>query len=227
MAVMGDDRQRPRWFRPGTGWLTEQLAPLEFWPRWALYAVMILGAMLLVPVVVAPLDLVQQYVFGIVLFAVALVANRWKSSAVTMVLSVLSVVVSSRYIYWRLTETMHFESWTGAFFGLGLLLAEFYAWLILVLGYFQTAAPLERPAEPLPDDMSLWPTVDVFVPTYNETLDIVADTVLAALNLDYPAEKLRVHVLDDGRREEFREFAAKVGANYIIRPTMPMPRPAT
>jgi cellulose synthase (UDP-forming) len=33
---------------------------------------------------------------------------------------------------------------------------------------------------PLPDDMSQWPTVDVYIPTYNEPLDVVRDTVLAA-----------------------------------------------
>jgi cellulose synthase (UDP-forming) len=36
--------------------------------------------------------------------------------------------------------------------------------------------------------------------------------------MDWPADKLRVHILDDGQREAFREFAAEVGVGYIIRP---------
>ena len=53
---------------------------------------------------------------------------------------------------------------------------------------------------------SEWPTVDVFIPSYNETLDIVKVTIFAAQAIDWPKDKLRVHVLDDGRREDFRVF---------------------
>ena len=62
-----------------------------------------------------------------------------------------------------------------------------------------------------------WPTVDVFIPSYNETLDIVKLTIFAAQAIDWPQDKLRVHVLDDGRREDFREFCEQVGVNYIVR----------
>lgn len=87
----------------------------------------------------------------------------------------------------------------------------------MVLGYMQTIWPLERQIEPLPDDMSLWPTVDVYVPTYNESLDIVRDTVLAAQCIDYPADKLRIYILDDGKRSEFAVFAAEANVGYITR----------
>ena len=52
--------------------------------------------------------------------------------------------VSTRYIWWRLSETLQFGSALEAFLGIGLILAELYAWLVLVLGYIQTAWPLER-----------------------------------------------------------------------------------
>ncbi|MFX7548775.1 glycosyltransferase, partial [Acinetobacter baumannii] len=62
-----------------------------------------------------------------------------------------------------------------------------------------------------------WPTVDVFIPSYNESLDIVSLTIFAAQAIDWPQDKLRVHVLDDGRREEFREFCDNIGVNYLVR----------
>ena len=74
-----------------------------------------------------------------------------------------------------------------------------------------------RPA-PLPDDPATWPSVDVYIPTYNEDLELVRPTVLAALSMDWPPEKLRVWILDDGRRPDFRDFAEQCGAGYIIRP---------
>ena len=46
----------------------------------------------------------------------------------------------------------------------------------------------------MPDDIAaLWPTVDVFVPTYNEPMSIVRATVLGAIAIDWPPEKLRVY----------------------------------
>lgn len=65
--------------------------------------------------------------------------------------------------------------------------------------------------------MTQWPTVDVYIPTYNEPLDVVRDTVLAAQCIDYPSDKMNIYLLDDGKRREFAVFAADVGVGYITR----------
>ncbi len=140
---------------------------------------------------------------------------------------VLSLAVSLRYIFWRVTETLDFGSVVELLLGIGLAVAEMYAILVLVLGYVQTLWPLERKPIPMPDDFALWPTVDVYVPTYNEPMSIVRATVLGAIAIDWPPEKMRIYLLDDGRREEFREFAAECGIGYITRATTCTPRPAT
>ena len=88
----------------------------------------------------------------------------------------------------------------------------------MALGYIQTITPLERKPIPLPEDPADWPIVDVYIPTYNEDLSVVRATFLAALTIDWPADKLRVYILDDGRRRAFRDFAESCGAGYIIRP---------
>lgn len=61
------------------------------------------------------------------------------------------------------------------------------------------------------------PTVDVFIPTYNEGIDVLERSIIGALHLDWPKEKLKVWVLDDGKRDWLREFAASKGAGYIRR----------
>src|SRR5690606_19833411 len=61
-------------------------------------------------------------------------------------------------------------------------------------------------------------TVDVYIPTYNEDLSVVRPTVFAAMGLDWPSDKLRIYILDDGKREALRDFAAEVGVEYLIRP---------
>jgi cellulose synthase (UDP-forming) len=167
----------------------------------------------------------DQLLFGGMLFVAAWWLDRRSSSrAVTLTLSLLSIFCTVRYGYWRVSQTWEHVSmsgigalgWDFGFVAL-LLLAEIYAITILILGYFQTARPLGRTPAPLPEDVASWPTVDVFVPTYNEPLDVVRSTVIAALDMDYPADKFRVYILDDGRRREFEKFAADCGAEYVTR----------
>nr|MBP7957529.1 UDP-forming cellulose synthase catalytic subunit [Ottowia sp.] len=123
----------------------------------------------------------------------------------------------SRYMYWRVTDTVGFTNWVDACFGFGLLLAELYAFLVLLIGYFQTAWPLQRRPVPMPQDVDTWPSVDVFIPTYNEPLEVVKQTVFSAMQMDWPKDRLHVYVLDDGRREEFRDFCEELGVGYLTR----------
>lgn len=87
--------------------------------------------------------------------------------------------------------------------------------------------PLNRQPVPLPKDMSLWPSVDIFVPTYNEDLNVVKNTIYASLGIDWPKDKLNIWILDDGGREEFRQFAQNVGLNISPAPLMNMRKRAT
>jgi cellulose synthase (UDP-forming) len=177
----------------------------------------IVGVFLLGIVVITPLDLVSQASFAVLTILAMLVIRGQRSRGVTLILITLSIAVSTRYIWWRFTETLQFPSEVEAFLGIGLILAETYAWLVLVLGYIQTAWPLHRPPVALPEDIADWPTVDLFIPTYNEPLSVVQNTVLGALSIDYPLDKLKIYILDDGRRDEFREFAEACGVGYITR----------
>lgn len=177
----------------------------------------VLGALLLLGIISAPLDLYSQCLFAGVCFLAVLVLRKIPGRLAILALVVLSLVASLRYMFWRITSTLGFETWIDMFFGYGLVAAEFYALIVLIFGYVQTAWPLRRTPVWLKTEPEEWPTVDVFIPTYNEALSIVKLTIFAAQAMDWPKDKLRVHVLDDGRRDDFREFCRKVGVNYIRR----------
>jgi len=164
-----------------------------------------------------PLRVGEQCTLLALMWMLSLVIRRLPGFGSGIILMVLSIVASSRYIWWRLTQTTDLNQGFEWVLGIGLLAAECYTWIVAVLGFFQNIQPLRRKPVALPEDRSLWPTVDVFIPRYNESLDVVKPTVLAALGLDWPADKLNVYVLDDGNHLGFREFAAKCGAQYIIR----------
>jgi len=175
--------------------------------------------LLLLPVaaviIITPMDSQKQYIFGLISIGLLFILGRIKHRRISIVLVILSLLMSTRYIYYRATETLHFNSTIETILGLGLFLADIYVWVVLILAYLQTMWPLNRTIEPLPADMSLWPTVDIYIPSYNESLDVVRDTVLAAQCIDYPKDKLKIYLLDDGKRDEFAVFAADVGVGYI------------
>ncbi len=168
-------------------------------------------------VVITPMDSQKQYIFGLISIGILFLLGLSKKRSVSVIMVVMSVLLSTRYMYFRLTQTLHFNSEIETILGMGLFLAEVYVWVMLLLSYLQTAWPLKRDIVQLPDDMRLWPTVDVYIPTYNEPLDVVRDTVLAAQCIDYPRDKINIYLLDDGKRREFAVFAADVGVGYITR----------
>jgi cellulose synthase (UDP-forming) len=196
----------------------ERFADARMWesvPVVLLCSLLALGTLFFVFTV--PLPNREQLVFASCCFVCALLFRRIEGHYATLVMIMLSVMASGRYMFWRLTETTFWARPLDAAWGLVLVCAEIYATLVLALGYFQTAWPLKREPVPLPDSRDEWPTVDIFIPTYNEPLAVVKPTIYAALALDYPPEKLSIHVLDDGRRPEFKAFCEEVGVNWTIR----------
>jgi cellulose synthase (UDP-forming) len=105
-----------------------------------------------------------------------------------------------------------------------------------LVGLFVNIAPIRRKSPQLPADVSLWPTVDVLIPTYNEPVEMVTLTLTACTQLKYPRHKLNVFVLDDGgttqkledpdplraaaarqRSRELKAAAANLDVHYLTR----------
>jgi cellulose synthase (UDP-forming) len=138
-----------------------------------------------------------------------------RQAGMRLALVYLSIAASVRYIVWRATHTMGLDLAGDRAFAWILFAAEAYAFLVLVAGYFQTAVLRPRRPVPLPADVSRWPSVDVFVPTYDESPDILRRTLIGAMAMSYPNKT--VHLLDDGRRPAMRALAESLGAEYHIR----------
>ncbi|MFC4594460.1 UDP-forming cellulose synthase catalytic subunit [Sphingobium tyrosinilyticum] len=181
------------------------------------FAVGLFVAAVILVVVTVPLDLGSQWMFALTTMAGVLLFNRSRNQRATIAIGMLSLLVSTRYLFWRTTHTLEFDSLSAALLGSGLYLAELYAWIILVLGLLQTSWPLDRPVVEIEGDPESWPVIDVYIPTYNESLAIVQNTVFAAMDMDYPKDRFHVYILDDGRRPEFRAFARQAGCGYLTR----------
>jgi cellulose synthase (UDP-forming) len=167
----------------------------------------------------------QQAVMGMLIILLSIWLDRSSNSyLITLTLMLISCFSTFRYGWWRIAKVIDYftdpgNNWNAldVFFVSVLVLAEMYAFTILFLGYLQTIWPLRRTPVPLPEDTSQWPDIDLLIPTYNEPLNVVRYTALAAMNMDWPADKLHVFILDDGKREEFRTFAEDAGIGYRTR----------
>lgn len=123
---------------------------------------------------------------------------------------VVSLVYFLYYLWWRATHTINPDA---PFFSWGLLLAEAFG----VFSYFLFAwmtRDISPPPLRVPSRNDL--KVDIFVPTYNEDVDILEATLVGCRNVRYPH---RTYLLDDGNRQEVRELADRMGAVYLARPT--------
>jgi cellulose synthase/poly-beta-1,6-N-acetylglucosamine synthase-like glycosyltransferase len=124
------------------------------------------------------------------------------------VLVVLTVALGSNYIVWRWLFSVNWAAWPVA---LPLILAETYSFVDGLLFGITMWRLKERGDAPPPPPGA---TVDVFITTYNEPIDMVMATARAAKAIRHPHE---TWVLDDGDRAEMRAAAEAAGIGYITR----------
>ncbi len=134
-------------------------------------------------------------------------------------------LVIARYLNWRFFETVlpargawYEIGWIWLCFAIELLAITdqllLYITFLRRTDHRREADTHEARMRALPPDQL--PFVDVFIPTYNEPLEVLEKTIIGALCLDYP--NVSVWVLDDSRRPWLKDFCAAKGAGYLTRP---------
>lgn len=204
---------------------------LEWLSRRQLLVLAAAVGVLCLPLVTTRPSLWQQGMISLLLLVVGQFTVRLEeqtrdnqtSEALHLFLIALSLLTTGRYLYYRSRYTLNFDNWISAIFCVLLFGAELYAISTLALTYFQTLRLKER----RPLDLSTipteeWPKVDIYIPTYNEDVDIVRKTVLGALNTDYAPDKKQVYVLDDGRkyperRAELQRMCDELNCQMLVR----------
>lgn len=199
---------------------------------WALASAMV------IMLITLPISLETQLVAGMsVLFAMMILKLLRPDGIWRLIALAFGTAIVMRYVYWRSTSTLPPLNQPENFIpGFLLYLAEMYSVLMLALSLFVVAQPLApRPARVRSADDDL-PSVDVFIPTYNEEPELLANTMAAAKAMDYPPDKLTVWLLDDGgtlqkrnsekigeanaaerRHAELQKLAADLGVIYLTR----------
>jgi cellulose synthase (UDP-forming) len=126
----------------------------------------------------------------------------------TRVVVVLTAILGLNYVAWRWTASLNWDAW---WISVPLVLAETYSLIdVMLFGMTVWKLKLRKGAPEAPRDA----TVDVFITTYNEPLDMVMDTALAAQRIRHPHS---TWILDDGARPELKTLAEQHGLGYVTR----------
>lgn len=202
-----------------TGWLVDLLPDacdryLGQRQGTVVWAVVGLLLVLSLPLVITPIAVWQQGVIAVLLIFMGWLVvdleqrqvNKRISEYLHLLIVWLSLLTTLRYLVYRSSYTLKLDTWIDGFFSILLFAAELYAILTLVLSYFQTLKLRDRqPIDLSQFPLDQWFSVDIYIPTYNEDVEIVRKTALGALAIDYPNDKKRVYILDDGRPERYAE----------------------
>jgi cellulose synthase (UDP-forming) len=121
--------------------------------------------------------------------------------------AVVTLLYTTYYIAWRWVATIHWEAW---WFSVPLAVAESYILVSAAFMVFTCWSPRRREPRAAPEGLS----VDVFITTYDESLEIIRRTALGARDIRYPH---KTYILDDGKRDAVRDLAAELGLGYIRR----------
>jgi cellulose synthase/poly-beta-1,6-N-acetylglucosamine synthase-like glycosyltransferase len=128
--------------------------------------------------------------------------------ALLRIVIVVAVGLGLKYIVWRWMNTINLAAW---WIGVPLVAAETYSFVDSCLFGMTAWRIRSRPVCPSPIPGA---TVDVFVTTYNEPVDLVSITASAARDISWPH---LTWILDDGDRAEMEELARGLGVGYIRR----------
>lgn len=123
-------------------------------------------------------------------------------------LILVTTLLGVNYIVWRWLASVNWAAWWIA---VPLVIAETYSVIDSQLFGLTMWRLLRRNAPPPPPEGA---TVDVFITTYNEPIEMVMETAAAAQRIRYPHT---TWILDDGARDELAAAARQQGVGYITR----------
>ncbi len=157
-------------------------------------------------------------IFGLV-FIITKISPEPKVWSRFIVIAIL-LILTVRYVQWRSLATLNLDNPIDGTFSIALFLLEIFVLFNSSLKLFLmvkvkdnrwkrnelAAAIIEKKFNP---------TVDIFIPTYDEPEFILRRTVIGCQTIDYEAKT--VYLLDDTNRANVANLADELGCKYITR----------
>ncbi|MEO1593530.1 MAG: glycosyltransferase, partial [Cyanobacteria bacterium J06632_22] len=172
-----------------------------------------------VPMVTGHYLLLPTVVLFLMAYGITRLSPQPRHWSRLVVISILLVLVI-RYVLWRSLSTLNLDTpangiaslllFTMEMLGLGTSIIQLCL-LLRVRDRQQQANHMQVAVT----EGEFIPSVDVFIPTYDEPAFILRRTVMGCQAMRYPRKT--VYLLDDTRRPEIQALAAELGCNYLTR----------
>ena len=177
-------------------------------PMWV-EAPMVMSRFLLLPAIAV-------FLLVFVITKVSPEPRGWSRFIIVAILLILTV----RYVQWRSLSTLNLSSPLEGTFSISLFVLEMFALFNSSLQLFLMLKVKDRRREV--DHLSapviagnFRPTVDIFVPTFDEPEFILRRTIIGCQAIEY--EPKTIYLLDDTKRSNVAQLAAELGCQYLAR----------
>ena len=141
-----------------------------------------------------------------------------KNPSYRILLIIVNTSISLIYIIWRITVIPTNSGLISFILGVTLYLAELLGLIAFFNFQYLFAKKYKLELKTLKDfPRNNIPSVDVLICTYNEPLSLLEKTIAASTNMNYPHDKLKIYVCDDGKRDTLKLLCDKYKVNYITR----------
>ncbi len=131
-----------------------------------------------------------------------------KNDQLIHAVALITTAYTVYYFIWRLTTFNPEAIWLSWIF----YITELYGFFTFILFLLMTWKIINPKIEKPKSDF----TVDIFIPTCGEPLDVLHATLIGCNKISY---RHKTYLLDDSAREEVEKLAKRLGCIYIARPT--------
>jgi cellulose synthase (UDP-forming) len=162
----------------------------------------------------------------------AIPANKYRSLLFQMA-GIITIALGISYLHWRWRYSLNPEAMVFSVFLVTAETLSFLSTVMIIINFWEYKDPEKTPPVHMLSDIedlqgrSDRPVrLDVFIATYNEDVELVRLSIIDAkkLNYPYPDVKIKIYVLDDGRRdgrdpkkENMKVVCEQEGVGYLIR----------
>jgi cellulose synthase (UDP-forming) len=178
-----------------------------------------------------------QFILGIILLLVLFILKPFMQLILFRISFFIAAgILVLRYYAWRIMCTLPDPGFSVEFVAAFILISvESIAIAQFFLSCFINLDPKTQSLAPKVNAKEFL-DVDVFIPTYNEPINIIKNTALGACSMVYPSQKLNIHICDDGstneklnseniiiaqqaleRKQELEALCKELGINYLSR----------
>jgi cellulose synthase (UDP-forming) len=135
---------------------------------------------------------------------------------ISSLLLILNVIAGAVYFLWWL-DPAHIGN--PVLYSL-LIAGELYH-LFMAFTFWYTIRSSGNEYKPVYREGEYFPAVDIYIPVAGEPLDVIRNTVISAINIDYP--NFKIYILNDGfvaKKDNWKDvesLALELNVNYITR----------